>query len=152
MRRLRYLRTLLILQTTLSIRTLRVPWRAVHLTAASVLLGAIHLLRLRVLSGLPASRLVSNGRQLWAVSHMRHHVLLTILLLARWLLRLILALPGRFLALALVFLLARVVLLFLLRFPFFANLFELYQHSQHIRRAAWVQSVTLVVRDPARAT
>ena len=123
----RRLRTLLVLQPTLSIRALWIPLGTVHLCAATILLRTIHLLGLLVLSWtLSASRLVPNRWQLCAAHMWRHHALL-LTILSRWplLLARILAGPRRLLTLSLVLLLACVVLFLLLRFPFLANLFEL---------------------------
>lgn len=131
----RTLHTLLIWETTLSVRALRVSLAAVHLAAAGVLLSTVNLLWLGVLAGrLSGGRLVSDRRKLRTAHLWWHHVLLV---LARLTLGLGGVLTGSrsLLALSLLFGLALIFFFLLLCLPFFANFFELYisQASQHMQ-------------------
>lgn len=131
------LRTLLVLQTALTVWALRVALCAIHLAAVTrVLWSAVDLLRLSILARLLATsgRLVSDRRQLRSAHLRLHHVRLSVARLTLAL-RCVLTVPSSFLALSFLFGLARVLLLLLLCFPFFANLFELYmsQASQHMQ-------------------
>lgn len=130
----RTLHTLLVWEPALTVRTLRVSLRTVHLAVVAVLRRTVDLLWLRVLPRcLAAGRLVADRRKLRSAHLRLHHVLL---ILTRLSLRLrsVLAGPSSFLALSLFFGLALVLLFLLLRLPFFANLLELYmsQASQHM--------------------
>lgn len=121
----RALRTLLLVwETTLSVRALRITLSTVHLAAVAVLLSAVDLLCWSVLAWLTAGGLVADGWEL-RTAHLRLHHVLPVL--GRLTLRLGGVLSGAlsFLALAFFFSFALVLFLLLLRLPFFADFFEL---------------------------
>ena len=117
--------TLLVLHAALRVWAL---W--VALCAITVLLGAVDLLRLRVLTGLASSLLIPYWRQL-GPTHLRlHHVWLAVLARLALCLRVVLTVPLSVLACAFFVLLARRILLLLLGLPFFADFLELCMVAQ----------------------
>lgn len=112
--------TLLILYPLMTIRTLRIALRAVHM-AVGILRCAVNLLRLRILRRWLASLLISYRRQLWP-AHLVLHERLTVL---SWSTLLILTISNGFLTVTVFVLFSRSLLFFLLRFPLFSDLFEL---------------------------
>lgn len=107
---------LLVRQTTLSVRALRVPL-TVHLAAGSVLWRAVDLLRLRILSRRLARWLVSDRWQLRSAHLVRHHSWLAIVARSALLLTVILTVPSGFLTCSLIFLLALILFLLLASLP-----------------------------------